>query len=91
MKSPGKYSTALYYFTQVVVNDFISCTFGIKSSIHALRRPLSGLVAAPAKKASLLGLRFAVYAPQSRYKSLAFSIVVLMCLLPELDTYGGID
>ena len=39
--------------------DTLTCAiFGVKLSIHALRRPVGGLVVAPAEKALLLGSQF---------------------------------
>ena len=75
----------------------------MKPSITALRGHGGGLAVAPAEKASLLGSQFdrkqccnlfvthLSSFPQSRCNSLAFRISVLLRLLPDLDTYGGVD
>ena len=71
--------------------------------ILALRGPGGGLVVAPAEKASLLASQFdrkqcreqfvtpLTCFPQSRCKFLAFRTFVLIRLLFDLDTYGGVD
>ena len=76
---------------------------GVKPSIPALTGPGGGLVAATAEKASLLGSQFDSKQyreqfetplscfPQSRFNSLAFRTSVLLRLLLDLDTYGGVD
>ena len=71
--------------------------------IPALRRPGGGSVVAPAEKASHLRSQFDSKLcreqfvtplscfPQSRCNSLAFWTSVLLLLLLDLDTYGGVD
>ena len=75
----------------------------MQPSIPALRGPGGGLVIAPAEKASLLGSQFDSKEcreqfvrplscfPQSMCNSLAFLTPVLLLLLLDLDTYGGVD
>ena len=75
----------------------------MKLSIPAVRGSGGGLVVAPAEKASLLGCQFASKQcreqlvkplscfPQSRCNSLTFRTPVLLCLLLDLDTYGGVE
>ena len=75
----------------------------MKPSIPTLRGPRGYLVMAPAEKASLLGSRFhskqcpeqfvtpLSCCPQCRCNSLAFRTPVLLRLLLDLDTYGGVD
>ena len=75
----------------------------MKPSIPALMGPGGGLVVAPAEKASLLGSQFDSKKCreqfvshlscfiQSRCNSFAFRTPVLLRLLLELDTYGGVD
>ena len=77
--------------------------FGVKPFIPSLRRPGGGLVVAPAEKASLPGFQFdskfcclsslsllsRFY--QFRCNSLTFMTSVLLRLLLDLDTYGGVD
>ena len=76
--------------------------FGVKPSILALRGPGGGLVEAPSEKTSLLGSQFdtkqyseqfvtPLCVPQSRCNSLAFRTSVLLRLLLDLDSYGGVD
>ena len=75
----------------------------MRPSSPALRGPEGGLVVAPAEKASLLSSpsdrkqcreQFVTPLscfPQSRCNSLAFRSSVLLGLLLDLDTYGGVD
>ena len=75
----------------------------MKPSIHVLGGPGDDFVVAPAEKASLLGSPFDSKQcreqfvtslscfPQSRWNSLAFRTPVLLRLLLDLDTYGGVD
>ena len=75
----------------------------MKPSIPALRGPKDGLVAAPAAKASLMGSQFDSKQcreeydthlscfPQSSCNSLAYRTPVLLRLLLDLDTHGGVD
>ena len=77
--------------------------FGVKLFIPALRGPGGGVVVAPAEKGSHLGSQFdsrqchELYITplscfsQSRFNSLTFWTPVLLCLLLDLDTYGGVD
>ena len=77
--------------------------FGVTPSIPALRGLGGGLVVAPAEKASLLGFQFNSKQcreqfvtplscfPQSRCDSLAFRTPILLRLLLDLGTYGGVD
>ena len=72
-------------------------------SIPALSGLECGLVVAPAEKASNLGYQFDSKQcreqfvtslscfPQSRCNSLAFRTPVLLRVLLDLDTYGGVD
>ena len=75
----------------------------MKPSIPALRGRRDGLVVAPAEKASLLGSQFDSKQCReqfvtslscllnSRCNSLAFQTPVLLRLLLDLNTYGGVD
>ena len=74
----------------------------MKPSIPALRGPGDVLVVAPAEKVSFLGSQFDSKQcgersitpscfPHSRCNSLAFLTPVLLCLLLDLGTYGGVD
>ena len=77
--------------------------FGVKLSIPALEGNGGGLVLAPDEKASLLGSQFDSKQwheqfvtplscfPLSRCNSLTFWTPVLLCLLFDHDTYGGVD
>ena len=77
--------------------------FSVKPYIPALREHGGGLVVVPAEKASLLGWQFdskqcreqlitpLTCFPQSRCNSLLFRTPVLLHLLLDLDTYGGVD
>ena len=77
--------------------------FGVKPPIPALRGPGGGLVVAPAEKGSLLCSQFdnkqcheqfvtiLSYFIQSRCNSLVFRTSILLRLLLDLDTYGGVD
>ena len=77
--------------------------FGVKPSIPAIFRPRGDLAVAPAGKASLLGSQFdskqyreqfvtpLSYFPQYRCNSLAFRTSVLLRLLLDLDTHGGVN
>ena len=74
----------------------------MKPSIPALRGPGGFLVVSPAEKLSLLGSQFDSKQcrvqfvtplscfPQSRCNYLAFRTPVLLRLLFDLDTYGGL-
>ena len=84
-----------------MVGDTEGTIFDVKPSIPALRGPGGGLVVAPAEKATLLCSQFDSKQchvqfvtplscfPQSRCNSLAFRTSGL-CLLLDLDTYGGV-
>ena len=86
-----------------MVGDTEGSLFYVKPSIPAFRGPRGGLVVAPAEKASLLGHQFdgkqcheqfvtpLSCFPQPRCNSLAFQTSVLLHLLLDLDTYGGVD
>ena len=75
----------------------------MKPYIPPLREPGCGLVVAPTEKASLIGSQFdskqcreqfvtlLPCCPQHRCNSLAFRTSVLLRLLRDLDTYGGVD
>ena len=90
------FSCRLYFFEY-------SIFLGVKPSIPAVKGPGGGLVVASAEKASLHGSQFdskqcreqfvtpSCCFPQARCNTLAFRTPVLLLLLLDVDTYGGID
>ena len=94
-----KYSTCSHKWWETLKFSI----FGVKPSIPALRGPRGGVVVAHAEKASLLGSQFDSKQcreqfvnplscfPEFRCNSLAFRTSVLLRLLLDLDTYGGVE
>ena len=88
---------------KLVVADTEGSIFCVKPSIPSLRGPGGGLAVPPAEKATLLGSQFDIKQcreqfvtplscfSQFRCNSLTFRTSVLLHLLNDLDTYGGVE
>ena len=98
-KNTLKHSTCSHKWWETLIGSI----FGVKPSTPTLRGAGGGLVEAAAEKALLLGSQLGSKQcreqfvtnlscfPQSRCNSLDYRTSVLLRLLLDLDTYGGVD